>query len=75
MARPFTLVTTTSSECRRHHFNKSKVIYVTLAGQGYFNWNVIESRGPLYKRPFSCWGTERHSTAGADSLHYALMMV
>lgn len=25
-------------------FNKSKVIYVTVAGQGYFNRNVIEKR-------------------------------
>ena len=42
-----------------HHFNKSKVIYVTVAGQGYFNWNVIEKHAiqaaglPPSVRP--CW--------------------
>lgn len=41
-------------------FNKSKVIYVTVAGQGYFDWNVIEK----------C-----DQPAGGDILHYALMMV
>lgn len=40
-------------------FNKLKVIYVTVAGQGYFDWNVIEKRA----QP-ACWW--RHSALRTD---------